>query len=364
MKYCTSCGQAVHDGRFCSSCGHPLGEPRPAPAEAGAGELTRVRLPRVGGSDTAERPAVGTRRAEVAGPPSLPPAPPRARYPLYADEVAPAAAPTGRSDLPSLLDRAEPLEHGEEHPADPARARRTPAWVPWAAAAAVLVLVAALGTRLLLGDDEPQRAAISESTPDDGRAGAGRDGRSSEPTAPASPQPSAATPSPSKPPGKPRNLSRSAVAEVPATAPPSTDLAGATTQYDAARMLDGAPTTCWRMPGDGTGSTLTFRFPSPTRVSAVGLVNGYAKSAVGPRGTSLDWYHGNRRVLAVEWVFDDGTVVRQDLQETRRPQRTRVTPVTTSTVVLRLLEVSEPGTGPARRDHTALSEVLLVGSPA
>ena len=369
MKYCTSCGQAAHEGRFCSTCGHPLAEASPAPADVV--DATRVRLPRVGGSDTAERPAVAAPRSEVprpaSPPPSLPPAPPRARYPLYADEVAPVA-PADRPDPADRADRADVPGLDRDAPVDVHRAergageRRTPAWLPWLASAAVLVLVAALGARLLLGGEEdPQPAATGTSAPERSRADAGR---SSEPPAPASPQPSTASPSPSAPPGKPRDLRRAAVAEVPATAPPSTDLAGATTQYDAGRMLDREPTTCWRMPGDGTGSTVTFRLPGPTRVTAVGLVNGYAKSAVGPRGTTLDWYRGNRRVLAVEWVFDDGTAVRQDLRETRRLQRVPVTPVTTSTVVLRLLEVSDPGSGPARRDHTALSEVLLVGSGA
>jgi hypothetical protein len=36
--------------------------------------------------------------------------------------------------------------------------------------------------------------------------------------------------------------------------------------------------------------------------------------------------------------------------------------VTTTTVQLRLLQVSAPGTGRARRDYTAVSDVTLVGT--
>jgi hypothetical protein len=39
------------------------------------------------------------------------------------------------------------------------------------------------------------------------------------------------------------------------------------------------------------------------------------------------------------------------------------TPVSTSTVTLRLVSVSAPGTGRSARDYTAVSEVSLVGSP-
>jgi hypothetical protein len=99
-------------------------------------------------------------------------------------------------------------------------------------------------------------------------------------------------------------------------------------------------------------------------VSEVGLVNGYAKTASNASGT-YDWYAGNRRTLRVEWAFDDGTVLGQDLRQTRRMQPlTLDEPVVTERVTLRLVEVSPPGTGPASRDYTALSEVRLLGAPA
>ena len=62
------------------------------------------------------------------------------------------------------------------------------------------------------------------------------------------------------------------------------------------------------------------------------------------------------------WEFDDGTTVSQDLDETRDLQTVEVD-VTTETVELTLVTVSAPGTGPARRDYTAISEVSFVGTP-
>jgi hypothetical protein len=124
-------------------------------------------------------------------------------------------------------------------------------------------------------------------------------------------------------------------------------------------MLDGRAGTAWEMPGDGTGRVLTFDLAGRTHLTEVGLINGYAKTAeVG--GRKVDWYAGNRRVLEVEWLFDDGTSVRQDLARTRRPQTVEVD-VDTSTVRLRIVEVSAPGTGRTGRDMTPISEVLLAG---
>ena len=54
-------------------------------------------------------------------------------------------------------------------------------------------------------------------------------------------------------------------------------------------------------------------------LSAVGLINGYAKVGQDSGGL-LDWYAGNRRILEVEWTFDDGTVVSQPLSETASMQ--------------------------------------------
>jgi hypothetical protein len=218
------------------------------------------------------------------------------------------------------------------------------------AGAVVLVLVAALGGWLLLGDDSaPTRA------PEAAAANRDRDPSSgSDPTAQSG-----------KPePGRPADIASSSVAHAPATAPPNQDLGGNLVRYEARNMLDGVPSTCWRMVGDGTGKEIVLDLPGETRLTRVGLINGYAKVATDQRGRKLDWYAGNRRVLAVEWSFDDGTTVTQGLRETRRMQTLGIEPVTTKTVRLRLVSVSKPGAGRASRDYTPISDVTLRGSPA
>jgi hypothetical protein len=166
------------------------------------------------------------------------------------------------------------------------------------------------------------------------------------------------------PTGDPVDVASTAVASAPSTAPPNADAFGNRTTYTAANMLDGLAETCWRMAGDGTGVELTFRLASPTAVTRVGMINGYAKNAV-VGGLNLNWYVGNRRVLSAQWVFDDGTSVDQPLGATKQMQTIDLgAPVTTSTVTLRLVAVSSPGTGRSARNYTAVSEVTLVGTPS
>lgn len=303
MSVCTQCGHELGVGRFCVNCGHPVGAP-----------------------PTADDWLTGTAERPVA------PVPPGARYPLYADE---AATSTG--------------SHRRVGPA------RGASWLPWVLAAAVLVLVAGLGAALLLSVDDPAPRA-TERTASDG-------GSPSGPTGPTSEESSGQDDGESADAGGPRDVSRTATVTVPATAPPNQDVDGNLVRYEGRNMLDGVPETAWRMPGDGSGETLLLELAEPVTLTSVGLVNGYAKTAT-DGGATFDWYAGNRRVLAVEWVFDDGAVVSQDLTSTRELQTVDLEPVTTQTVELRLVAVSSPGTGPSARNYTAISEVSLVGTPA
>lgn len=258
------------------------------------------------------------------------------------------APPTG-----TATDSEVGTDTGSFRHVGPRPPRRT-SRLPWVASALLLLLLAGGGLWLLLsGDDEPPSSASGTPT-------------TSAPTSQRpSPSPSASD-EPTDPPTTPRetvNVARDATVTVPATAPPNEDFEGDTVRYDGRNLLDGVPETCWRMPGDGSGESLVLELAGPTTLTSVGLVNGYAKTAQ-DGGTSYDWYAGNRRVLAVEWVFDDGTVVSQDLGETRAVQSIDLEPVTTSSVRLRLVTVSAPGDGPSARNYTAISEISLVGSPA
>lgn len=216
-----------------------------------------------------------------------------------------------------------------------------PAWLThgrsWAIGAGLVVVLLVVLASCLGGDEDADETAIETART-----------TSSEPAAA---------------PGRPVDLTRSVRVTAPPAAPASTDLDGSLVGYEARRMLDANPATAWRTVGDATGETITFTLREPSTIRRVGLINGYARQV--PSGTGLvDWYPNNRRITAVEWVFDDGTAVRQDLSEKARLQRLTIDPVTTETVRLRLLGVTPPGAGVLGRDYTAISDVLIAGTPA
>ena len=302
MASCVSCGHELGVGRFCINCGHPVGTTPPPP------------LPR---------------------PPAVPPPPPAAgsvppspRYPLFADEVgipAPASEPAP-DPLPAPPSPATPTPH------------RGRPWGRWVAAAAALVLVVGLGVWLLSGREDG-----TPTTTDRAEHGGKRDDSST-------------------PAGQGGGLAAESTVEVPATAPANQDVEGNPVEYVGDNLLDGIPETCWRMPGDGSGEEITITLPGEATLRSVGLINGYAKTAQDAQGRELDWYHGDRRVLSVEWVFDDGTTVSQDLEDTTAVQSVDLDGVTTSTITLRLVSVSDPGAGRAARDYTAISDLSVVGT--
>ena len=324
MEVCANCGQPLGVGRFCTNCGHRAGE---APAQA--------------------------------GPPTPPPPatepPPRARYPLFADDVPshppptlpPAQTPTSApTPAPTPAPVPQPVVPTADRPSRSIRS--TGGWLPWAVGTVALLLFALIGALLLLGDDDDggRGETASETSSESARGKPGR---------PRSPKPTEQPPA-----GEgPMDVAKYAGISVPDTAPPNVDVSGNPVRYGARNMIDKLPATCWRMPGSGEGDEIVFTFLEPVEISEVGIINGYAKSS-----GDLDWYDGNRRVLEVEWVFDDGTSVEQGLESTRDLQTLTFDAVTTTTVTLHLLDVSEPGTGRSARNYTAISDVSLVGEPA
>jgi hypothetical protein len=218
--------------------------------------------------------------------------------------------------------------------------RRRPSWVPWAVGAGVLLvllgILAVLASMSGEDDDRPEGLAT-----DPGQ-------QSSESEAPIVTT---------------VDLTRRLKVSAPAAAPPTTDLDGQLISYGPRRMVDGVPATAWRTVGDATGQTITFTLAESSSIRRVGLINGFARQ-VQSGDTLVDWYPNNRRITLVEWVFDDGTVVQQDLKEKSTLQRLTIEPVTTTDVQLRLLRVTAPGAGALGRDYTVISEILLAGTPA
>jgi hypothetical protein len=316
QQTCARCGAPVTGGRFCGQCGAPIAPaPDTSPSPTGPPQEPAYDV-----SSTADR---------------LQPVPP-APSPVF-DETAYA-----------------PVY------AEPASQRPGPGVGLWIGAGAGLLAVLLLGAFLLLSGGSGGSPSAS-STPlipvtADAGSSAASSAPSSAPTTASSP--TSATPTPQ---GPASEVAGQATASAPAHAPDAVDFAGNHVTYVAPNMVDGVVDTCWRTPGGATGMVLTFRLPRPTSISKVGLVNGYAKTAFSG-GRRYDWYAGDRRVLAVDWLFDDGSSVSQTLSETRAMQTMAVRPVTTSTVRLRITSVSPPGRGPAARNDTAISEVSLVGA--
>jgi hypothetical protein len=309
-------------------------------------------------TDTAERKLD---RAAAPSDPRTPPAasspPPPPRYPLFADELD-TWTPSGPIDTPEpaaleeYVDQAPylgPLEPEDDAPVDQHDddydydaydeeddGRRTA--LPWVLAALAVLAVLVAGWWFLARDDGSDAAADSS-------------GDQSAQTSPS---------------GEPAGVEVAgrASARAPTTAPPNQDVNGDQIAYDASNMLDGVAETAWRAPGDASGTELVFKLREPTELSRVGLINGYAKTSTDGKGRTFDWYLGNRRIISVVWIFDDGPKVRQQLTESRDLQTIDIDPVTTSRVILRLIKVSPPGDGTAARDFTAVSEVSLFGVPA
>ncbi len=339
MNYCAACGHALDGGRFCARCGASVATPYDGPD------------PR---TDTAERPAVPDPHPAHRGTPAPLPEPEHtsaeyaARFPLFADELG-GTDPEHTAVLPGVREAvASSPATPREAPAPPPRRL----WPVFVGIGVVLALALALGVWLLgSGDDTPQAGApASPGTSAGGRTAAGKSDQ-------ASPGPGDA---PVAAPADPTDLAPDSRPRVPSTAPPNQDVRGNTVRYVAANMLDGRPDTAWRMAGDGTGRTLAFRLPAASVITRVGLVNGYAKLDRDRRGNRIDWYQRNRRITEVEWLFDDGTSVRQSLKRTPDLQTIPVDPVRTRTVRLRLLSVSAPGARNGR-NYTPISEVAIVG---
>lgn len=363
-ELCGSCGHALGTGRYCISCGRHRGSEPPA----SAGDDVR---------ETAERAAVpapppvypppagppaSTAPPPPAGPvPALPvyEAPRAARFPLFADESPRSFTPASDEveEAPLTLE-----------PIPPSR-RRAGAGLVWAAAVVGVVLLLGVGGFLLLDGSGPDSAretgppvgSVSDDPvpPDDPEDpdDLGATGPASGPVDPGPSDGGSEGDDPAN--SRPVDVARLAEATPPATAAPSRDVDGNAVRYEAFNMLDAQPDTAWRMPGDGSGREIDFRLATTTKITRVGLVNGYAKVEPG-----YDGYAANRRIIAVEWVFDDGTVVPQTLTDGLALQSVKIRRVVTDTVTLRIVSVSAPTRGPSGRDYTAISDVALVGTPA
>ena len=338
---CAHCGAPLSGGRFCTNCGARIGT-LPATSETWPDSTDTAERP----YDLSERPrhvapaaSAGHTRARPASPSAsrprrvLPPPPPS----MTLSATPPAAPPTA--------------------PRAPEYGRPNPGIGLWIGAGVAMLVVLLLGGFLLFHGSGGGGSADSGPPPLIPKTHHTTASHSTHsPSAPA-------TSAPPSPVGPPTNVAGLARASAPGHAPAGVDFAGQPVTYDASNLVDGRFDTAWRVPGDATGTELTFRLDHPTRLTRVGLVNGYAKIAY-EGGRRFDWYSGNRRVLGVDWIFGNGSSVSQQLGTNRTMQQIAIKPVTTSVVRLKITAVSPPGNGPAARNDTAISEVLMLGRGA
>ena len=330
MKFCTGCGNRLGVGRFCTNCGRPVaGDTLPqdgrAPRRPRPGRRPRSTAAGVHASSGAALPALHRRAVRRQG----------------------ADRPGRRPPAPPTTSRL---------PTTPLRAQRRPgiSWLAVALTVVILMLVAVIGGLLLFagGDDEQagdpasgDDTAQNESSPPPSEPSS-----PSEPSGPTDPAPPPATAA-GRGPVRHRDRPDDREAQPRHPGQPGPLRRPQHGRRRRRRPAGGCPATA-------PACELTFTLAGPAELTEVGLINGYAK-----RAGKLDWYAGNRRVLSVEWVFDDGTVVAAvALARRRNLQTVQIDPVTTSTVVLRLVAVSAPGQGPSARDYTAISEVSLFGT--
>lgn len=91
--------------------------------------------------------------------------------------------------------------------------------------------------------------------------------------------------------------------------------------YEPEKVIDNLPDTAWRCAGDGVGQWLRIDFQSKATLAGIGIVPGFAKTD--PHDLT-DRYAQNRRISAVDYIFDDGSTVSQILDTSALNRSTQV----------------------------------------
>jgi hypothetical protein len=143
-----------------------------------------------------------------------------------------------------------------------------------------------------------------------------------------------------------------ATVDASSSADPSRDDSGNVVTFVPQNVVDGDVSTAWRVPGGGVGESLTFTFPGPVHLTAVGLVPGYAKI---DGSSGVDRFVQNRRVVQARFSFDgEAVAIRYADQPTLQAAKVDVD---ATGVEVTILESSAP----TSRDFTAISEVTFEG---
>lgn len=156
----------------------------------------------------------------------------------------------------------------------------------------------------------------------------------------------------------PIDITEHAAVSVPSTAPPGIDSDGNTVNYPSSNMLDDNPATAWRMPGDGSDSSLQITFDQDVLLCEVGIVNGYAKTDTA--SNVLRYYEG-RRITRVTWQ-SARTTASFTLPETTNITRNKVhLDTATRSLKLTIDDTTSPGSAAPQHDYTAISTLRFIG---
>nr|WP_296072537.1 hypothetical protein [uncultured Actinoplanes sp.] len=143
-----------------------------------------------------------------------------------------------------------------------------------------------------------------------------------------------------------------ATVDASSSADSSRDDAGNVVTFVPQNVVDGDISTAWRVPGRGVGESLTFTFPRPVHLTAVGVVPGYAKIDA---NSGVNRFLQNRRVLQARLSFDDEAV---DVRFADEPTVQQADVDVDTTVVEVTILASSPQTS---RNFAAISEVTFDG---
>jgi hypothetical protein len=148
-------------------------------------------------------------------------------------------------------------------------------------------------------------------------------------------------------------------------APTGLDSRGNPVSFGAENAIDGRYDTCWRAPGDGQGQWLRLELGGTFHIERIGVIPGYDK--VDPYD-GTDRFPQEYRVRRARFTFSDGSSIEYAFQDDRRMQFVPVRYISTSYVVIQILETFPPetvtnrlGTPLPQREFIPISEVELWG---
>jgi hypothetical protein len=342
MNFCTTCGTRLVPGlRFCSSCGAPL----PAAPESPEAAAPQSAPTLVG--PTVDEP--------VGAPP--------ATDSLSMDLLPPLdQPPTAEQVHPSTV---APAPLWEEHDVDVAaqlerRQRGVLVTAVVVAAAALLVVVTGFVVHLASGDSTVATTPKPTGKTSDGGSTPSKS-KTQSPSSTVAAEPVLGTAEPGLPSSE-NDIAPTAHITAPASTTKHVDASGRPATYPAEAMIDTAPSTAWRMDGDGAGQKITLSFPRVVTVTGLALDPGFDKV-----GKHEDRWPENRRISSATFTADDGSaftigfVTDPNLPASQRLQTFMLpTPVTTRTISVQI-----DATDPAARgifDTTAISRFAVLGS--